>query len=264
MAEAAYRRVAEALRAEIEAGTPPPGQALPTVEAIAKRFKVSKQTAHNAIRSLANEGVINVVRRQGTFVRDRPRERAVIRDRNVYRDEIGYFFDRNAQNWRAVGKPSHRIEAPPNHIADLLGTPRGDNVLIRDRSMGPKEATRASQIAISYLPLSVVAEVPAVGGTNTGPGGIYDRIEEHYQVPIEWFETVSGREANAEEEERLGVRPGASVLVVTRESRVRAGGRSLVVEVNETRMSAEEFAVSYAVQRDASAAWPRSEEGSVS
>lgn len=260
MAEIArYQRVAEALRAEIEAGTPPPGDPLPSVEEIGKRFGVSKQTAHNAIRALAGEGVVRVVRRQGTYVRERPRERAVIRDRNVYRDGLGYFFDRNAQSWRPVGTPVHRIAPPPNHIADLLGTPRGDNVLVRDRAMGPEGAAEALQVTRSYLPLSLVAEIPAVGGAKTGPGGIYDRIEEYFQAPIEWRETISAREANAEEEQRLGVRPGASVLVVTRESAVRKGGHRIVVEANETLMAGERFAVSYTVQRDESANWPREE-----
>lgn len=257
MAEATYRRVARELRAEIEAGEYPLDEPLPTVEALGKRFKVSKQTAHNAIRALASEGVIRVVHRQGTFIRERPRERAVIRDRNVYRDELGYYFDQNAKDWRAVGAPDHRIEAPPNHVADLLGTPRGDNVLVRDRAMGPQGAEQARQIAVSYLPLSLVAAIPAVGGSSTGPGGIYDRIEEHFRAPLSWRETISAREASDEEEDRLGVSPGSSVLIVTRESWVCRDGEKVVVEVNETRMPAEGFAVSYGVQRDESAAWPR-------
>ncbi|MEV1042973.1 GntR family transcriptional regulator [Streptomyces sp. NPDC050204] len=260
MADAAYRRVADAVRAEIEAGAYPPGERLPSVQKIAEVNGVSKQTAHNAVQALVKEGLVHVVPRQGTFVRERPRERAVIRDRTVYRDDIGYFFDKNAQNWRAIGPPTRRIAPAPNHVADLLGVARGENVLIRDRSMGPAGAAKPLQVAMSYLPLWVAGEVPVVGGDQTGPGGIYDRLEEHFSAPLEWQETVSARLANDTEQDRLSCAPSAAVLVVTRESRVRRNDAFVVVEVNETAMPADQFAVSYAVQRDASAAWPRSEE----
>ncbi|MEV6404065.1 GntR family transcriptional regulator [Streptomyces bobili] len=257
---AAYRRVAESVRAKIEAGDYADNseRRLPSVESIAKDHGVSKQTAHNAIQALATSGLLHVVRRQGAFVRERPRDRAVVRDRTVYRDEIGYFFDKNAQNWRAVSQPRHQIDPAPDHVADLLGVARGENVLIRDRDMGPADSDQALQVAISYISLQVVAEIPVVGGSETGPGGIYDRIEEHYGAPLEWHETVSARLANMDEQDRLAIAPTAAVLVVTREARVlRQDGSYLVAEVNETSMPADLFAVSYTVQRDDSAAWPR-------
>lgn len=48
-----------------------------------------------------------------------------------------------------------------------------------------------------------------------------------------------------------------AVLVVTRAARVERENEELTVEINETSMPAEQFAVSYAVTRDKSAAWPR-------
>jgi GntR family transcriptional regulator len=251
------------VRAKIEAGdyADNPQRRLPTVENIAADHGVSKQTAHTAIQALATAGLIHVVRRQGAYVRERPRDRAVVRDRTVYRDGIGYFFDKNAQDWRAVRHPTHRIEPAPDHVADLLGVPRGENVLIRDRDMGPADSSQALQVAISYISLQVVAEIPVVGGPDTGPGGIYDRIEDHYAAPLEWHETVSARLANVAEQDRLAIAPTAAVLVATREARMpREDGTYLVVEVNETSMPADQFAVSYAIRRDTSAAWPRTEE----
>ncbi|MDW6057838.1 hypothetical protein SAZ11_06990 [Streptomyces sp. FXJ1.4098] len=47
------------------------------------------------------------------------------------------------------------------------------------------------------------------------------------------------------------------MLVVTRAARVERENEELTVEINETSMPAEQFAVSYAVTRDKSAAWPR-------
>ncbi|KPC80403.1 hypothetical protein ADL35_19600, partial [Streptomyces sp. NRRL WC-3753] len=83
----------------------------------------------------------------------------MIRDRIVYRDEIGYFFDRNAVNWRPVSAPTRRIGPPPNHVADLLGTPRGENVLIRDRAMVPPGAKHdLAELGDRIWDLDLIAE----------------------------------------------------------------------------------------------------------
>lgn len=125
--------------------------------------------------------------------------------------------------------------------------------MIRDRAVGPPGADYPHQLATSYLPMDLVGELPILGAANTGQGGIYDRIEEHLGAAIEWRESIRSRPANDEEQLRLRISASIWVLVVTRESRV--GNR--VVEVNQTRMAADMFAVSYHVDRDESAAWPR-------
>ncbi|MFE9065017.1 GntR family transcriptional regulator [Streptomyces violaceusniger] len=257
MSEDTFEMVAAALRTDIDTGGYPPGTYLPSGPKLAERFGVHRATIYRALEDLAAEGYVELERRRPALVRERPRERMVVRDRVVYRDEIGYFFDQNAKTWRPVKPPTHRIDSPPNHVADDLGTGRSENVLIRERIMGPPEAKRGLQLAISYLPLWLVAELPVVGGSNTGPGGIYDRIEEHFDQPIQWHETIVGRAPTSAEQDALVVPASASVLVITRAARVERDAQSLVVEVNETSMPAEQFAVSYAVARDESAAWSR-------
>ncbi|MBL1100621.1 GntR family transcriptional regulator [Streptomyces coffeae] len=258
MTEDTYEIVAANLRAAIDSGDYAPGQQLPSGPKLAEHFGVHRGTVYKALETLATEGYLALEKRRPAVVRERPRERMVVRDRAVYRDEIGYFFDQNAKSWRPVKPPTHRIGPPPNHIADALGTTRGDNVLTRERVMAPPEAKRGLQLAISYLPLWLVAELPVIGGTETGPGGIYDRIEEHFGQPIHWHETIVGRSRpTTAEQVALSVPASGVVLVVTRAAEVERGGKALTVEVNETSMPAEQFAVSYAVTRHESAAWPR-------
>lgn len=253
----ATQRVADALRTAIEAGDYPPGGELPSSEALAKKYGAAKGTAQRAVNQLAAEGYLTVVRRQRPRVTEGPRRLSVVRDRKVYRDQIGYFFDRNAQPWEPLGTPTRGVATPPAHIADLLGTPRGRDVMTRTRLMAPKGSKAAHQVAISYIPVPVVAEIPAVGSGDTGPGGIYDRFEEHYGAPLEWRETVSARPSTSEEQSLLQIPAHSSVLVVTREARIASGRTTVVVEVNETTMSASQFAVSYPIERDRSAAWSR-------
>lgn len=260
MAQPAYRRVADSVRDAIEAGQYQPGDKVPSAIGLAKEYAISQETALKALRLLAREGWINLVPRGRATVRSRPRDRIVVRDRTVYRDKIGYYFDRNAQNWRAVDRPRRYLGIPPAHVADILGISREEDVIVRDRGMGTEEGGQALQLATSYIPVAVAAEIPALRAENTGKGGIYYRVEDHFNAPIEWHETISARLPDEEEQGRLGIPAMTPVLVVTRESRVQRGNEVVVVEVNETRMAAEQFAVSYSVQRDASAPWPRPDE----
>lgn len=255
--QAAYRRVAGKIRDAIEVGDLPPGTELDTSKEIAEQNGITQETALKALRLLAAEGYITLPPRQKAVVRQRPNSLIVVRDRHAYRDEIGYFFDQNAKDWRAIGTPVRGFRVPPDRVADLLGVPRGEDVVVRDRAMGPVGSKRPLQIATSYIPLSLASEVPALRAENTGPGGIYDRIEEHFGAPIRWRETISSRLPDEEEQTRLLVPATVPLLVVTRESRVRRDGEEVIAEVNETRMAAEQFAVSYTVERDESARWPR-------
>jgi GntR family transcriptional regulator len=107
--------------------------------------------------------------------------------------------------------------------------------------------------------MSLGADLPILGAEKTGPGGIYDRIEEHFNAAIDWDETAWSRLPTDEEQTLLKISKMIPVLVVTRTGTIRAGGKTIPVEVNETRMSSERFALAYKVQRDSTAAWPRSE-----
>lgn len=257
VAPAAYRRVAAVIRDAIEAGELTPGTTLDTSKQIAAQHGITQETALKALRLLATEGYIVIPARQRAVVRDRPAGLTVVRDRHAYRDEIGYHFDQNAKHWRAVGAPTRGFRVPPAHVAALLDVPRGEDVVIRDRAMGPPGAGRAVQLTTSYIPMALATVIPELRAERTGPGGIYDRIEEHFRAPIAWRETISARLPDEEEQQRLGVPGTVPLLVVTRESHVP--GRDAAVEVNETRLAAEQFAVSYEVQRDLSAAWPRAD-----
>lgn len=62
---APYRRIAAELRPEIE--TLSPGEQVPSVSAIAERFKVSRNTAIRALRLLKDEGLIVTEQGWGSF-----------------------------------------------------------------------------------------------------------------------------------------------------------------------------------------------------
>jgi len=69
--EVPYRRVADALRARLDAGEWLPGEALPGTRVLAGQYGVSHTTVSRAMDLLAAEGRVTVVRGWGTFVAER-------------------------------------------------------------------------------------------------------------------------------------------------------------------------------------------------
>ena len=257
----AYQRLAQEVRDAIEAGHLPPGAELPSSGKLAKDHGMTQETALKALRLLASEGFIVLEPRKPARVRNRPRTRITVRDRHAYRDDRGYYFDTGAKDWEPVAPPTRGLAVPPPHVADELGVPRKEDVVVRDRAMAPPGDTVARQISTSYIPVALAAAIPALRAENTGSGGIYDRIEEHFDAPITWTEKVWSRPAPDDERDRLQLPQSVWVLVITRTARIASADGEIVVEVNETRMSAEEYAISYGIVRDATASWPRQEGG---
>ncbi|MFE9484632.1 GntR family transcriptional regulator [Streptomyces spororaveus] len=242
----AYQRIAADLRAAIERGDYPPGSTLPRVVDLAATYGTAKETANKAVSQLEAEGLVDVVRRRGTVVREHQVRRHITRTREVYRDELGYYFDPAAQGWRALEPPLIEWRPCPRHIAELLDVAVGSPVLVRDRVMGDPETREVFQLATSYLP-EAVARGTRLEQVDTGAGGIYARMEEEMGYgPLQWYERVSGRTPSPSELAGLQLPAGVALLCITRTTS-SAEGR--VLEVNDTRMSAEKFEIGYPLTR---------------
>ena len=68
--EIASRQLANALRADIEAGVYPPGSKIPSYRQLRATHHVAVNTAQAAIRILAAEGLVRIRPAQGAYVRD--------------------------------------------------------------------------------------------------------------------------------------------------------------------------------------------------
>ncbi|MGW5743705.1 GntR family transcriptional regulator [Amycolatopsis sp. NPDC003861] len=242
----AYTAIAQELRNGIVDGTYPPGSTLPTLTDLTQRYGVSKQTVQNAIRLLAEEGLVEPVRRRGTVVLAAPARELIVRERRVFRDERGYFFDLTAQSWVAVEKPIVRSALPPTDLAGLLEAEPGQAVVVRDRVMGDAETGEVHHVSLSYLPPWLVDELPVLGVADTGPGGIYDRMEDHGLGPLAWEERLGARPPSARERALWTLAPGTPVLRLLRIARSDAGR---VCEVNEMVLRADRYEIGYPLQR---------------
>jgi DNA-binding GntR family transcriptional regulator len=66
-----YQAVADALRARLDSGEWLPGEQIPSAAEIGAQYEVSRTTAARAVRVLADEGRVTVVRNWGAFVAER-------------------------------------------------------------------------------------------------------------------------------------------------------------------------------------------------
>jgi DNA-binding GntR family transcriptional regulator len=247
---AMWQDIAGVLREAITRGDYPPGTTIPKETELMATHGAGRETVRRAVIQLTAEGLVEPVRRRGTVVRAHPARRPITRARLVYRDELGYYFDQAAQGWSPLQPPSVSRGPVPFDVAAPLGVTPGDEAIIRDRIMGDPKTGQPIQLAISYIPAGLAAELPVLAARDTGPGGIYDRMEEAGFGPIRWTEAISSRPPSPAEASRLRLAPGVALLRIVRLASSPAG-RPL--EVNDTRMSGDEFEISYPLSRDSSA-----------
>jgi len=67
-----YLQLASILRTQIAAGQYAPGRAIPSETRLMQEHGLARETVRKAVRVLADEGLVEVVRGRGVFVSDRP------------------------------------------------------------------------------------------------------------------------------------------------------------------------------------------------
>jgi DNA-binding GntR family transcriptional regulator len=66
-----YQAIADALRTRLDAGEWLPGEQLPSASQLGAQYNVSRTTAARAVRVLADEGRVTVVKSWGAFVAEK-------------------------------------------------------------------------------------------------------------------------------------------------------------------------------------------------
>lgn len=248
------------LREQITAGDLAPGDTLPTVREAQTLWGVGESIVRTTYARLAAEGLVRGVRRKGTIVIG-PGLQQIPRHRAVFRDQLGYYFDPEGQGFVAIGRPTVRTEPASADIAHRLNIDAGSLVVVRDRVLGLPGTRRGGkrtrplplQIATSYLPGWLLESLPIIGEPDTERGGIYDRIEEWSQSPLNWAEAQGARNATTQEARQLRSRAGAALVRIVRTAWLPDGRP---VEVNDTRMDGARFETVLVLERDESAKWP--------
>lgn len=247
---ARWHEVARDLRKAISAGAYPPGTKIPKEDELETMFSCSRTTIRRAVAQLTAEGLVTPVRRGGTIVREQPDRVSLTLDTHAHRDHLGYYFSQAVQHLRALRPPTITEGPCPPDLVPLLGLQPGDRVVTRDRLMGDPDSGRVVQLTTSYMPADLAAGT-ILAEPDTGPGGIYDRMETDLGWgQLDWEGVITARSATAEETDLLSLAPGVPVLCVTRVTIATAGtAEGRVVEINVTRRDASRSEVRYPITR---------------
>ena len=237
-----YRQVADDIRGRIDAGQYPPGDALPSEPALMEEYGVSRPTLREAIKLLRNEGRLTVEHGRGMFVRTPATVRRLSRtrlSRAARATDTGAFRgDAVAAGFTPTSSTVVRFEPADDRVAALLQIEPGDELTVRDRVM--KADGAVVQLAVSWLSRSVTQNT-MIEQVDTGPGGVYARLEEAGHSLTRYEETVGTRMPTGEERSKLGLADGIPVLTVTRVAFTADGP----VEVNDMVLAGDSYELVY-------------------
>jgi GntR family transcriptional regulator len=236
-----YRQVADNIRRRIDEGRYAPGSQLPSERDLGDEFEISRVTVRQAVSLLRSQGVVVAEHGRGVFVA-RPRQVQRLSRRRLSRDarqeNQGAFFSDAA---RAGFTPAISVrvsfENADARVAELLDVPAGTELTVRTRVMSADGV--AVQLATSRLPRDLTRGT-AIEEVDTGPGGLYARLEEAGHRFVHFAEFVGCRMPTPEEQRLLQLPTGQPVLTVTRVAHAEQP-----VEVNDMVLAGDRYELSY-------------------
>lgn len=239
----AFKQIAAGLRAAIGSGRIGPGEKVPSESQLMEHFGVARMTVRQALGDLRDEGLVVAEHGRGVFVRQRPVVRRVASDRFArrHRDAGQAAFIAEAEG---VGAPSVDelevgSELPAQDVREHLDLGARGRVVARRRRY--LMDGRPVELAVSYVPLAI-AKGTQIEEPDSGPGGIYARIEEAGHVLAEFSEEVAARMPTPEERRRLRLPAGTPVLTVRR---IAFDSNGIPVELTDTVKAAPSYVLEY-------------------
>ncbi|GII01771.1 GntR family transcriptional regulator [Planobispora takensis] len=233
-----WKQVADYLREQILTGAFPSGQPLPSEQQLADEFGLSRPTIRQAINELKSEGLVEVKRPRGTFVRSPYARPSQTEERGLTHDADGRYADAGDIAWRDLGDPDfYREDATVTHT-ELLGIPAGEPMLVRATVQIAGDARRSHKL---IMPFSVATETPWADDPRLPePGDLYAHFEASAKG-LHWTEHVRARMPMPDEAAALNLLPGTPLLQVTR---ITHAGKTPVV-MEEIAVRGDALEVSY-------------------
>ncbi len=224
-----YRQVAARIRDHVDTGRYKPGDLIPTELQLAEQFSVSRQTIRQAVALLTAQGVVDVERGRGTFVRTPPIKLPLRRyGHGARRPGAGPFESTCAD----LGVPGYGelvvVERRPadDMVAGGLSIPVDTEIIYRRRYMHAGDPDAIIQIQEGHLPLDLVHGT-VLAGTGKVTDGIYAALESIGHPPVRVTEHVSARMPTYSESTVFRAKSGVPVIEV---QRTTYGGTGRVLE----------------------------------
>ncbi|MGI8310742.1 GntR family transcriptional regulator [Saccharopolyspora hattusasensis] len=245
-AAARYKEIAEILRGEIASGAWAVGDKLPAEPELIQRFDASRTTVRQALAELRDAGLVRMRHGVGVFVasprvvkRLDSRERLSRARREC--NEGAFLAEAQVQGFTPATSVRMWFE-PAQDFAELFGMDETAEVYVRDRVMTADG--QPVMLAISRYPREITRGT-AVEEEDTGPGGVFARLEDLGFPVTNHEEIVGAKMPDANEKQALGLGRGP---VLTVQRLTYSNGR--LVEVNDMVMPAESYELRYAWDAD--------------
>lgn len=240
-----FRQIARHLREAIRRGDLDPGDQLPSESQLIEHYGVARMTVRQALAELRAEGLVVSEHGRGVFVRSRPPVRRLAGDRFARRHreagKAAFLAETEGLGQAGVDQIEVGEVLPPPRVQELLRLTGRARVVTRSRRY--LLDGQPVEMAVSYLPVSI-ARGTKIAEMDTGPGGIYARLEELGYTLAEFVEEVSVRMPTPEERKRLQLGSGVPVMIVVRTAYDVEG---LPVEVCDTVKAGPSYVLEYRV-----------------
>jgi GntR family transcriptional regulator len=207
--------LADALAERIAAGRFAAGSWLPSERELAQEYDADRSTVRRALRILGERGIVTLA--SGTGAQVDPGG-ALRRAADDVTQQVGTWRGFHVSATKAGREPytetTVSVVTADVAVAQGLGVPTGTPVLRRARRQGIT-GNGCVQLSTSYIRQALVDELPILHQIDTGPGGMYSRMEERgYHLHFE--ETVTCRLPDETEQAQLEITASEPVLVLWR------------------------------------------------
>lgn len=239
-----YQQIADDLRDRIERGQYGPGDKLPSEAKLIEEYEAARLTVRQAIRTLAEAGLVEARHGSGVFVLA-SRFQPIVRNalKRLSADQWG-----QGRSMWDVDIDDRRLEATDVQIEQLPAD--ADVARALDLESGAPVWQRSRRYLVDGVPVmratSLIPEDLARGTLitriDTGPGGIYARLAEAGHAPVDFREEVRCRMPSASETADLSLAAATPVVELTRYAHDTLGR---VVEVNRMILDASKYLLVY-------------------
>ncbi len=214
----ASKLIADTIRRQIESGELPPGAQLPSERDLASTYGTARNTAREAIRILADAGLVITDQGKGSFVRP-------------LTSPIRLGNDRYSPRHRETGLPPFLLQCakqgktgrfevlgidrvqPPPEVAERLGVSARTKSVLRRENVFYADDDPVHRVS-TYIPWSMARGTGLLQAEVPHQYGIHGVLEQQHHVMTRIREEVSARMPRPDEIVALHLRPGVPVLDV--------------------------------------------------
>ena len=208
-----YFQIRQSLLDRIRSEELKPGDAVPSEQTISAQFGVSRMTVRQALKSLADLGVIYSRRGKGTFVAGHKLEKS-------FRQVLSFTEEMAARGSSASSRVlKFRVEPADESASDALGIPIGEKLFSLRRLRLADSIPMG--IEWSRIPLGLC---PDLLKTFQPKGSLYQLLSQRYGIKVAVTDEVAeAGVADAEQARLLQIPRRAPVLLFSRISYVESG-----------------------------------------